>query len=167
MPGPSLPITVKKALALIASGAAIIACVGFLYMYRLWKEDIKTYLPVQAHVNSSQATSWLRRGRSGFYTKYKAIVDYQYTVDEKIYLSSTVSPDPEDAFFERYDQAKSFVAQYKPGQDCKAYYDPRNPQHSFLVAKLSSVFVVWFYLAVAVICFGLSLRYALRAPQRG
>lgn len=101
-------------------------------VWTIWQQHhvITSARPVKARVTEHQAED-LKAG--GFKAKVP-LVKYEYTVDQKIYASQTVTP---AEMMLPNTWAESVFKQFPIGAEVEARYDPNDPGIAFLVAKYS------------------------------
>lgn len=101
------------------------------------------------------SSSWDYEGPS---QSHKAIVKYQYQVQDKVYVSNRLHyGDWIETSFSSY--AKSVVKRYNVGCECIVHYNPQKPQISILETKLS--LSIYLLLACGILFFMVSFTLFL------
>lgn len=126
----AISVVIILGVLFMASVTAIIFLHGF-YEAQHQYQVAQTYAPVEAKVISSEVRRH-HSSRSG--TDYTPEVTYQYQVNGVSYQSSELR-----AAYVSSDQdwANDIVSRYRPGQPCRAFYDPSKPDQAVLIRGYS------------------------------
>jgi hypothetical protein len=109
-----------------------------------------TWRPVSAVVLNSTVTA-VHGSKGG--VSYRPVVTYEYAVGGRPYRSSNVHVLTVSM---GYDWAVGVSAHYVPGTTTTAYVDPSDPEHAFLVHRISMVPLIFILVPIV---FGGILRY--------
>lgn len=128
-------------------GMSMILCFLFIY-YQTRKSE--RWLTIKGKVLFSS----LSQSNTGYENKskvYNSIIEYQYEIDGKIY-SSKRAYHGDWLAISSSSYMKKIVKQYSIGKECIVHYNPRNPQKSVLIVKLTPP--VFYLLLFGLVCIG-------------
>lgn len=118
-----------------------IVAIGFVFVGGLivWHTLWRYRATVAAVRRAEQASGTINEAaiqpvRDGSSTSYVLLVDYTYQTATQRLRGETVYPG-ESRFVTRFSTrkaAKRAIASYEEGDQTTVYYDPQNPEHSFL-----------------------------------
>lgn len=109
-----------------------ISSVFILYSsYLLYKSISARNLPVtKAEIIDSKLLG-------GYMHSYTAHIKYKYTVNEKKFTNNRIEADLGIPTFVIESDGKNFIEDYSKGKEVDVYYDPTNPEISYLTATPS------------------------------
>jgi hypothetical protein len=125
----------------------------------VWDQSrkITSFEPVAAKVLSKEIREHVSRSSEGGTRRnYEPLIRYEYEVEGRRYVSTTVAPVLQ-ARSKKW--AKNILDRYAEGQETTAYYDPEYPSESFLLAAWS--FLPHLGVLVAMSIIGLLYRFRL------
>ena len=134
---------------LVGCFLGVFAVIG-VAMLAVEVDHFLTWRPVSAVVLNSTVTA-VHGSKGG--VSYRPVVTYRYAVGGRSYESSNVHVLTVSM---GYDWAMGVSAHYVPGAATTAYVDPGDPQHAFLVHRISIVPLI---IILVPIVFGGILRY--------
>jgi len=118
---------------LVVIGVALAG--GTWYMHQGQQDAVREHEPVEATVLSTSIDRTDEGADDDREVTFSPVVAYEYEVDGETYRSTTVRPAGMEKAYDGEREARAFLAEYEPGQQVTAYYDPAAPDEAFLVRE--------------------------------
>lgn len=146
----------RRTVAFLSGSAVAMVMLSLACLLMVWtaRQKLAEFRPVGATVLSTRVET--TAGLHGEALR-RPVVVYRYIVGGRVYVSDAVGL---DATRREGQWAFDVVNRFTPGERRRAFYDPRNPQHSFLLEPRSRG---WYVLGLLPLLLLVAIVWSLRA----
>ncbi|MEM7542815.1 MAG: DUF3592 domain-containing protein [Pseudomonadota bacterium] len=119
-----------------AIGALILVFLWRFIGYLIWKDlAVSRWPSVDGQITESSIKSETYKDTEHVYhTKYQPVVEYQYEVRKRTYANEKIGILDNET--DSQSEANRIQRQYAVGKVVKVYFNPRNPQDSYLEKRM-------------------------------